>query len=128
MSTTIETIYKGNYTCATQSPLHAEPIITKAVSYTPMDMLITAYGSCLLATIDYEARKANFSTPGIRSSISYAMSADGSRLGAIEVSIHVDSPYTEEQKAVIEHAANNKCHVGKSLDPTIVKQILFIYN
>ena len=124
----IKTIYQGNYQCATQSPLNAEPIITKAVRFTPIDLLVSAYGSCLLATIDYEARKNQFQTSDLRSEISYKMSEDTSQLGAVQIKIFLGSDYTNEQKQIIEFASQNYCHVGKSLNLEVKKEFEFIYN
>lgn len=47
MSAVIETIYQGNYKCTTQSPLNEDPITTKAAQFSPVDLLASAYGSCL---------------------------------------------------------------------------------
>lgn len=127
MSKSVETIYQGNYTCTTASPWNTEPIMTKAQKFSPMDLLLSAYGSCLLATLDYEAQKANFATSEIRSVISYQMSADASKLGAIHVQVFFDGVYSEEQKDLLSHAATHYCHVGNSLDAAISKTIELIY-
>jgi len=128
MSAVIETIYQGNYKCTTQSPLNEDPITTKAAQFSPVDLLASAYGSCLLATIDYEARKKQFQTPGIRSEITYEMSEDGSQLGTVHVKIFFGNEYTDEQKQIIEFAAQNLCHVGRSINPDVKKEFEFIYN
>lgn len=128
MSSIIETIYQGNYTCTTKSPLNEEPIVAKSRDFSPMDLLASAYGSCLLATIDYEARKQKFQTPDLRSEISYHMSEDRTRLGALFIRIIVDGDFSQEQKQVIEFSAKNKCHVGQSIDKDVKKEFEFIYS
>lgn len=128
MSILIETNYEGKYRSGTKTPLSSEKIAVNAARFNPVDLLASAYGSCLLGTIDWEARKEQFETTESRSEITYDMSEDGSRLGKMNIKIFFANDYSPEQKAIIEEAAKTKCHVGKSLDPAIEKNYEFIYN
>jgi len=127
MSILIETNYEGKYRSSTKTPLSEERIAVNAARFNPVDLLASAYGSCLLGTIDWEARKEHFETTESRSEITYDMSEDESKVGKINIKIFFKNDYTPEQKAVIEVAAKTKCHVGKSLDPSIEKNYEFIY-
>lgn len=61
MSKIVSTNYEGKYKSTTSSPLNNEiPITVNARVFTPVDLLASAYGSCLLGTIDYEAQKRVF--------------------------------------------------------------------
>lgn len=124
----IETTYEGKYQSSTKSPLNEKPITVNAVRFSPVDLLASAYGSCLLGTVDFEAKKQQFDTTASRSEITYEMSDDGSKVGTMDIKLFFQDAYTEGQKSVIELAAKTKCHVGKSLDPTIVKNYEFIYH
>lgn len=124
----ITTIYHGNYKCTTLTPHSEIPIITKATKFTPLDLLISSYGSCLLATIDYEARKKQFQITNMRSEASYKMSDDGLQLGSVFVSFFFNEDYTEDQKWIIKDAVDHHCHVSKSLNPDIKKDFEYIFN
>ncbi|MEK6511194.1 OsmC family protein [Myroides odoratimimus] len=128
MSVTIETLYNGNYQCSTSTPLNQEPIITKAVRFTPMNLFASAYGSCLLATIDHQAYKSEFPITVLKSQISMNMSNEDGNLEKIDIKLFFDGDYTDQQKQIIEESAKYNCHVGKSIDPSIVKEFEFVYN
>lgn len=128
MSAIIKTTYEGKYLSTTKSPLNKEPIAANAVQCTPVDLLMSAYGSCLLGTIDYAAHLKQFEIKNAQTQIEYQMSEDKSKVGKISIKIFFSDDYTEEQKNVIEFAAKNQCHVGSSLDSNIAKVYEFLYN
>lgn len=128
MSIVIETKYEGKYKSSTKTPLSEEPIAVNAVRFNPVDLLASAYGSCLLGTIDYEARKKQFDTTDARSEIVYEMTEDKTKVGTMHIKIFFGNDYTDEQKEVIEFATKNQCHVGNSLDPAIKRVYEFFYN
>lgn len=128
MSKTIETIYQGGYTSKTENPLSNGPVTVSATRFTPVDLLVSAYGSCLLGTIDYEAHKNQFKTNLTRSEIALEMSEDKSRVGKMQINIFLDGEYSEDQKGIMENAAKTKCHVGNSLDSRIERTYHFHYN
>jgi uncharacterized OsmC-like protein len=127
MPKTIETKYLGSYKSSTKSPFNTEPITVGVTQFTPVDLLVSAYGSCLLGTIDYEARKKQFEISDARTEITIEMSEDKTRVGNLNVKILLNSSYTDEQKEVIETSAKFKCHVGNSLDRSIAKEYEFVY-
>jgi uncharacterized OsmC-like protein len=128
MPKTIETKYLGNYKSGTKTPLNTEPVTVAATQFTPVDLLVSAYGSCLLGTMDFEARKKQFEIADARAEITVEMSDDKTRVGRLSAKILLGSSYTNEQKEIIEQGAKFKCHVGNSLDKSIDRQYEFVYN
>jgi len=126
MSKIIETLYIGKYTSNTPAPLNEDGVTVNAVHFSPVDLLISAYGSCLLGTIDYEAHKKGFEVADTKSEIAYDMNEDGSKVGTINIKLLFAKDYADNEKAVIENATAS-CHVGKSLDPAIRRNFEFIY-
>ncbi|QNL52209.1 OsmC family protein [Olivibacter sp. SDN3] len=128
MSTTIETIYQGKYKSETKSPLNSEAITTDAGSFSPVALLISAYGSCLLGTMDYAARQSQFEITDAKTQIDFEMNEDRTKVSKINIKALFGNDYSDEQKQVIEFAAKNYCHVGKSIDPAIERVFEFVYN
>ncbi|GIQ61245.1 hypothetical protein Flavo103_43800 [Flavobacterium collinsii] len=128
MPKTIKTNYLGKYYSATEAPLNEKPITVNANTYTPVDLLVTAYGSCLLGTIDSAARKNHFEIGDTKSEITFSMSEDKTRVEQMEINILLANNFTDSQKVVIETAAINHCHVGNSLDHNIKRKYEFSYN
>lgn len=126
MMTKIETTYEGRYNSSTNSPLSIDPIKVD-LKFGPIDLLMASYGSCMLGTVDYYARKKDFQVNGSKSEISYEMHADGGKVGTINIKLMFDKEYTAEQKEIIETSAKDLCHVGSSLNPEILKNYEFIY-
>jgi uncharacterized OsmC-like protein len=128
MPKTIETKYLGNYKSGTKTPFNTDPVTVAATQFTPVDLLVSAYGSCLLGTMDFEARKKQFEIADARAEITVEMSDDKTRVGRLSAKILLGSSYTNEQKEIIEQGAKFKCHVGNSLDKSIDRQYEFVYN
>ena len=124
---TVETNYEGKFKSASMSPLSEEPIVVSAPRFGPIDLLSAAYGSCLLLTIDGEAKKENFDIAHARSEINYELNENKDRLGKINIRLFFGKNYTDEQKVLIETAAKH-CHIGNSLDKSVDKVFEFIYN
>jgi uncharacterized OsmC-like protein len=129
MPKTIASKYLGKFKSSTESPNNNEPIIAAgATSFTPVDLLVAAYGSCLLGTVDYAAQQSSFETIDSRSEINFEMSADKTRIGRMTITLFFGKDYTDQQKAVIEHSARYNCHVGNSLYADINREYAFVYN
>ncbi|TDW99009.1 OsmC family protein [Dinghuibacter silviterrae] len=128
MAKTIETMYEGGYTSKTTTPLNNEPVTVSATRFTPVDLLVSAYGSCLLGTIDYAANQGQFKTTLTRSAITLEMSEDKSRVGKMQIDIFLEGQYSPEQKDIMEEAAKTRCHVGNSLDSRIERTYHFHYS
>lgn len=128
MSAIIKTTYEGKYLSTTKSPLNKEPIAANAVQFTPVDLLISAYGSCLLGTIDYAAHLRHFDIKDVRTEITYEMSEDKSKIGSIHIKVLFSDDYEADQKNTIEFATKDQCHVDNSLNSNITKVYEFLYN
>lgn len=127
MSKLIETTYEGRYSSNTKTAADTDPIKVD-MKFSPVDLLMSSYASCMLATVDFYARKKNFEVNGSRSELSYEMSEEGGKVGTINVKLFFDKEdYTAEQKEWMENSAKNLCHVGNSLNPAIVKNYEFTY-
>lgn len=126
MMTKIETSYNGRYKSSTQTPL-SDDTINVDLKFGPIDLLMGSYGSCMLGTVDYYARKKGFEVNGSKSELSYEMHADGDKVGKINVKLFFSDDYSTEQKETIETSAKEYCHVGNSLNPAIIKSYEFIY-
>ncbi len=129
MSATIETIYQGKYRSETKTLFNQEqPVTADAGSFNPVALLMSAYGSCLLGTMDYAARQQQFGIAEAKTQIDFEMNEDKTKVGRIHIKAVFGSDFSDKQKQVIEFAAKNYCHVGKSLDPAISRTFEFIYN
>jgi len=126
MSQVIATTYEGKYNSSTKSTSNVDPIKVD-LKFGPIDLLMGSYASCMLATVDFYARKKDFEVNGSRSELSYEMSAEGGQVGTIHIKLFFDKAYPAEQKELIENSAKNLCHVGNSLNPAIVKNYEFTY-
>lgn len=127
MSKLIETTYEGRYSSNTKTAADTDPIKVD-MKFSPVDLLMSSYASCMLATVDFYARKKDFEVNGSRSELSYEMSAEGGKVGTINVKLFFDKEdYTAEQREWMENSAKNLCHVGNSLNPAIVKNYEFTY-
>jgi len=127
MSKLIETTYEGRYSSNTKTAADTDPIKVD-MKFSPVDLLMSSYASCMLATVDFYSRKKDFEVNGSRSELSYEMSAEGGKVGTINVKLFFDKEdYTAEQKEWMENSAKNLCHVGNSLNPAIVKNYEFTY-
>ncbi|RQP15362.1 MAG: OsmC family peroxiredoxin [Parapedobacter sp.] len=129
MSATIETIYQGKYRSETKTPFNQEqPVTADAGSFSPVALLMSAYGSCLLGTMDYAARQHKFGIAEAKTQIDFEMDENKTKVGRIYIKALLGNDYSDEQKQVIEFAAKNYCHVGKTIDPAIERVFEFIYN
>ena len=126
MSKIIATTYQGKYNSSTQSPLSEDPIRVD-LRFGPIDLLMGSYGSCMLGTVDFYARKKGFEVNGSKSDISYEMAEEGGKVGIINIKLSFDKEYPAEQKEIIETAAKELCHVGNSLSADIEKKYEFSY-
>ncbi|HBN6702611.1 TPA: OsmC family protein [Elizabethkingia anophelis] len=126
MSKIIESNYQGKYNTSTKTPLSDEEIKVD-LKFGPIDLLMGSYGSCMLGTVDFYARKKGFEVNGSKSEISYEMATEGGKVGTINVKLSFDKEYPADQKEIIETSAKNLCHVGNSLNPSIVRNYEFVY-
>ena len=124
----VKTDYIGMYRSTTENSFSNTPITVDAVKFTPLDLLTSAYNSCMLGTMEQAAKQSNFEIGEASSHIEWGLSEDTTRIGKMDIKFSFNNDFTEEQKQLLETAAKTKCHVGQSLNPAIQKSFKFDYN
>jgi putative redox protein len=122
----IKTEYTGNLGTSTAYSMSENPILTKAKSFGPTDLLTVSLSSCIATYIDYVAQKNKFETPNVNVEIKKTMNTDGTKVIAFDTVVNFGKEYSIEQKAIIENAAKT-CPVGNSLATDIKRSYLFNY-
>ena len=123
----VKTDYLGNYQSKTENTFSDTPIIVDAMKFTPLDLLSSAYNSCMLGTMEHIAKQNKFEIGEAKSQIEWALSEDTTRIGSMDIKISFDNDFSDEQKEILENAAQTKCHVGQTLNPAIEKKFTFNY-
>lgn len=124
----VKTTYLGRYQSQTENAFANTSIIVDAAKFTPLDLLASAYNSCMLGTMEYAAKQNNFEISETKSQIEWELSDDTTRIGSMEIKISFSKDFSEEQREILETAAKTKCHVGQTLNPLIEKKFRFTYN
>ncbi|MCB9222521.1 MAG: hypothetical protein H6615_11910, partial [Ignavibacteria bacterium] len=70
----VKTDYLGNYQSKTENTFSDTPIIVDAMKFTPLDLLSSAYNSCMLGTMEYIAKQNEFEIGQAKSEIEWALS------------------------------------------------------
>lgn len=123
----IKTRYNGRYQSSTFNAVNQQDIVVNATRFTPIDLLASAYNSCMLGTMDAVAQQHGFSIGNATSEVEWAISTDGTRVGTMNVKIGFDQDLPEDRRALVEHAAQHLCHVGRSIHPAIERTFEFTY-
>lgn len=123
----VKTDYLGKYQSKTENTFSDTPIIVDAMKFTPLDLLSSAYNSCILGTMEHIAKQNKFEIGQANSHIEWALSEDTTRIGSMDIKISFANDFSEEQKEILENAAQTKCHVGQTLNPAIEKKFTFNY-
>lgn len=123
----VKTDYLGKYQSKTENTFSDTPIIVDAMKFTPLDLLASAYNSCMLGTMEHIAKQNKFEIGETKSQIEWALSEDTTRIGSMDIQISFANDFSEEQKEILENAAKTKCHVGQTLNPAIEKKFTFSY-
>lgn len=123
----VKTAYIGRYQSQTENALNGASIVVDAAKFTPLDLLASAYNSCMLGTMEYAAKQNGFEVSDAKSQIEWDLSEDQTRIGAMDIKIPFGNGFSEEQKEILETAAKTKCHVGQTLNPAIEKKFTFTY-
>lgn len=123
----VKTDYLGKYQSKTENSFSNKPIVVDAMKFTPLDLLTSAYNSCMLGTMEHIAKQNKFELGEAKSQIEWALSEDTTRIGSMDIQISFANDFSEEQKEILENAAQTKCHVGQTLNPAIEKKFTFNY-
>ncbi len=125
--------YEGGLHCAvvhgpsgtelsTDAPVDNEG---KGESFSPTDLCATALATCMTTIMGMRARDLEIDLSGMKIEVEKIMSGDGPRrIARLPITFRVPCDPTEEQKAVLRHAAET-CPVILSLHPDIEKPITF---
>tara|TARA_B100000508_G_C11439108_1_gene267746 strand:+ start:673 stop:1068 length:396 start_codon:yes stop_codon:yes gene_type:complete len=123
----VKTDYLGKYQSKTENTFSDTSIVLDAMKFTPLDLLASAYNSCMLGTMEHIAKQNKFEIGETKSQIEWALSEDTTRIGSMDIQISFANDFSEEQKEILENAAKTKCHVGQTLNPAIEKKFTFNY-
>ena len=123
----VKTDYLGKYQSKTENSFSNTTIVVDAMKFTPLDLLTSAYNSCMLGTMEHIAKQSNFEIGEANSQIEWALIEDTTRIGSMDIEITFANDFSDEQKEILETAAKTKCHVGQTLNPAIEKEFKFTY-
>ena len=93
---------------------------------TAFALAAAALATCILTTLGIVAKRREIDLVGARASAEKHMNADPRRIGRLPVTVTVEGDYSDEEKLVLERAANT-CPVHKSLHPDIDAPITFCW-
>ena len=92
--------------------------------FSPTDLVATALATCILTTLGIVAKRREIDLKGAKATVEKHMNADPRRIGRLPVELTVEGSYSDEEKLVLERAANT-CPVHKSLHPDVDAPITF---
>jgi uncharacterized OsmC-like protein len=123
----VKTDYLGKYQSKTENAFSNTSIVVDAMKFTPLDLLTSAYNSCMLGTMEHIAKQSHFEIGEAKSQTEWTLSEDTTRIGSMDIKITFANDFSNEQKKILEDAAKTKCHVGQTLNPAIQKKFEFTY-
>ncbi|MCE9636197.1 MAG: OsmC family protein [Planctomycetes bacterium] len=96
-------------------------------SFSPTDLVATAFGTCVVTTIAIVARRRGFDVAAMTFSVEKHMATDPvRRIGRLPLTVHLPAGLDAAQRDICERAAA-ACPVHKSLHPDIEATITFAY-
>lgn len=99
----------------------------KGDDFSPTDLLVAAYGSCVLTIMGIAARMHGFNIDGAEVTIEKIMERNPRRIGELMVEVVLPhNLYTDKERRFIELSAE-QCPVRHSLDPDIRIHKKYIY-
>ncbi len=131
----IEGRYLGSLRCEARHGPSGTTLVTDAPtdnqgrgeSFSPTDLVATAFGTCVVTTIAIVAARRGFDPGAMTFRVEKHMAtAPERRIAALPLTIVLPASLTPEQRAVCERAAA-ACPVHKSLDPGVAAKVSFEY-
>lgn len=133
---TIQTTYLGDLRTESVHLQSGTRLITdaptdnqgKGESFSPTDLLATAYGACVFTIMGIAAKTHGFSIEGTMVETTKVMGTDPRRI--VELVTRFTFPpndYSAKQKKILELAAK-ECPVYNSLHPDLKKTVTFTYS
>ena len=123
---TIHATYEGDLCCTSVHGPSEHTIQTDAPKdnmglgryFSPTDLVATARATCILTTLGIVAKRRELALLRAEATVEKHMNADPRRIGRLPVEVRIAGSFTDEEKVVLERAANT-CPVHKSLHPDI---------
>lgn len=124
LRTEIEHLQSGNKVI-TDAPLDNHG---RGEFFSPTDLFSSSLASCMLTIMGLAAQTHGFNIDGTRIEIEKKMGTNPRRVVEIDIDIYFPegSNYSDREKRFIE-ASVNGCPVANSLNPEIVKKIVYHY-
>lgn len=98
----------------------------KGSSFSPTDLLATAYLSCMLTIIDLKTKILGIETKS-KGTIEKVMGNNPRRISELNIAVSISNDFPTEQREGIEKAARN-CPVALSVSSDLSTNITFTYD
>ena len=94
-------------------------------SFSPIDLLATALGTCILTVMGITAKRRNWSVTDATASVEKVMSQTGPRkIDTLRVSITLPQGLSEEQIQLYKRVVND-CPVKRNLEPSMTIDLIW---
>ena len=132
---TIRIEYKGELRTECTHVQSGEKLITdapidnkgKGESFSPTDLLATAYGSCMLSIIGIYCNSQNIPFRSAKASVEKIVFAEPRRVGGLNIILDFSgNEWDSTTRQKIENAGRT-CPVAKSIDPAMNIELTFKY-
>lgn len=128
----IDVVYEGDlHTAAVHGPSGAAlstdaPVDNqgRGESYSPTDLLATAFGSCMMTIMGIAARREGWDLAGTRIAVEKHMKEEPRRVGRLVARFEMPKGLPEKAHVVLQNAART-CPVAKSIHPEIELDVTF---
>ncbi len=128
----IDVVYEGDlHTTARHEPSGAAlstdaPVDNqgRGESYSPTDLLATAFACCMMTIMGIVARREGWALEGTKSAVEKHMQEDPRRVGRLVACFEMPKGLPEKARTVLENAART-CPVAKSIHPDIELDVTF---
>lgn len=131
----IEVTYNGNR--KTTTVCGSSPLVLKTdasaqsheekKALTPVDMFVSSLGACMLTIMSIAAARRDINIEGTTASMTYTQDENTHMVDAIYITFHLPPIELSETDKKVLGAAVKACPVGISIDPSIKKEITFVY-
>ena len=131
----IDVTYRGGLRCEAVHGPSGQRLVTdapvdnhgKGESFSPTDLVATAFGSCLFTIMGIVAEREKIDLTGMRVTVSKEMSAEPPRrIARLTARIVMPCRLEEKQKVKLENAAKT-CPVHQTLQGNVEMPIEFVY-
>jgi putative redox protein len=132
---TVEIEYKGGLRTSCKHLQSGETLTTdaptdnngKGESFSPTDLLATAYGSCMLTIIGIYCNNNGLSFENANCSIKKNMSSEPRRVGGLDIVLDLrNNNWNEKEQQKVKNAGMI-CPVAKSVHPDMNMDIKFLF-